>query len=448
MSCQLRLLALAIVTCLLPSGWSRAQDDTEPTFVQLRNGLVSFGHDEDCPGCRAFLAGYGSTSVMHSPGCSCDSAVGTGADLSAEMNADAAAGDEFQDLAAADFGAGMAYDSAASGMVGDFFGGGYMVRFDEYGLGTTEYQNLAVAGGDRRFKIADNFSPFPVDRVFFNFNHFHNALRTANSADAALQRGVLGLEKTFLSGLWSVEGRLPFISGLNENQAMDATTDANLNGSFGNVSLALKRLLFRNELWAASIGLGMIFPTGNDANLFMSGTAPLPAVSVRNETYYLQPFLGLLWTPNSQFFAQFALQADFDTRGNSVYIPATRQNRIGVIQDQTVAYLDASFGYWLFHDPTSGRLITGLAPMIEFHQTSSLTDADVVDFNADVGGGVGDVNNVTNPAGRYDVLNLTSAIRLELGGRSFLTVAAVTPLRTGDDKLFDAEFSAQYTRFY
>jgi hypothetical protein len=37
-----------------------------------------------------------------------------------------------------------------------------------------------LAGGDRRFKISENNSPFPQDRIFFNYHHFHNAVVDVN----------------------------------------------------------------------------------------------------------------------------------------------------------------------------------------------------------------------------------------------------------------------------
>ena len=54
-------------------------------------------------------------------------------------------------------------------------------------------------------KIGDDTSPLPVDRVFFDYNHFHNALLTANGQDISLNRYTFGLEKTYFDGMTSVE---------------------------------------------------------------------------------------------------------------------------------------------------------------------------------------------------------------------------------------------------
>src|SRR5262249_29857955 len=55
------------------------------------------------------------------------------------------------------------------------------------------------------FKIADNESPRPQDRVFVNYNYFDRILGT--SVD--LNRETLGFEKTFLDGNASVGMRVP-----------------------------------------------------------------------------------------------------------------------------------------------------------------------------------------------------------------------------------------------
>jgi hypothetical protein len=237
---------------------------------------------------------------------------------------------------------------------------------------------------------------------------------------------------------------------LNGDQVLNSSTANNVSNEFGNIALALKRLLFRSDTLAASMGLGIVLPTGPKAQYFDSPGDITPIVILENDAWYLQPFAGLWWTPNDRFFSQFAVQADFDACGNRIFLPGRGAGTSpdGVIQDQTLLFLDASFGYWLFHDPYSDRVVTGIAPMLELHHSTTLTDSDSVDLNPIVGGSFGDENAIRNPDNRLDVLNLTGAVRLELAGQSYLTFAGVMPLRTGAEKLFDVEFTAQFTRFY
>ena len=445
MSRTILLAAIAVLGTVAP-GYSQTEDDSddsESNIVHLRDGMVSFGHDPHCAGCRAFLTGYGTAESMSSPSCSCGAGTGDGGTMDMGGTGGPVAND-YQELLASDFGAGLGYESAAPGMVGDFFGGGYQLRADEFRTFQPDYFNTSVAGADRRYKIAENNSPFPVDRAFFNFNHFHNALRTADGREANLDRGVLGLEKTFLDQWWSCEFRLPFVSGLNGDQILNSPVANNVSGEMGNFGLAMKRLLYRDATLAASVGLGVVLPTGSDARVFSFPGDPLPDIEIDNEAYYLQPFAGVWWMPSDQSFCQLAVQADFDARGNPVIVD---QTLVGTIQDQTLLFLDASYGYWLMHDPYGEGIVTGIAPMIELHYTSTLQDTDVVDFGRFVGGGSTDTNSVTNPNNRQNILNMTGALRLELAGTSFLTFAGVVPLRS-DEKLFDAEFSAQFVQYY
>ncbi len=105
-------------------------------------------------------------------------------------------------LAAGSLGATRGQYSAAPAMLGDFFGG-------NFGFSSFDTATLAVAGGIRNFKIAENVSPMPQDRVFFNYNHFHNAVEDINGRAYSLDRFTFGGEKSFADQLFSLEARLP-----------------------------------------------------------------------------------------------------------------------------------------------------------------------------------------------------------------------------------------------
>jgi hypothetical protein len=347
-------------------------------------------------------------------------------------------------LLASDFGATPGALSSRYGIIGDFFGGAYQMQFSDLagtrpgpGPGVTS-SNIAIGGGDRRFKIADSNSPIPVDRVFFNYNHFHNALTTVDGRETHLDRGVLGLEMATSNLMSSFEIRLPFASGLSSTQTFSQTAD-NTGAEFGNLSMAVKQLMCQTPTMRHSVGFGIVVPTAEESVVFDAFGRRF--ATVENEAVYLQPFTGLLWTPNDQFFVQLFGQLDVDCSGNTVRLDQTGQQ--GVIQDQYLLFADASFGYWLYHDANHG-IITGVAPMLELHYTTTLSDTDVLTFTTQSGL----PNTVSNPDNRLDVLNITGGVRLEIQSDSFLTIAAVAPLRDDGDHLFDAEVSAQYIRFY
>ena len=92
-------------------------------------------------------------------------------------------------------------------MIGDFFASNYEYTFlsgPSIGNGSQGPTTVAVGGGDRRWKYADNNSPFPRNRVFYNFNHFHNAVRDVFGEERNVNRSLFGIEKTFCGGLTSV----------------------------------------------------------------------------------------------------------------------------------------------------------------------------------------------------------------------------------------------------
>ena len=108
----------------------------------------------------------------------------------------------------------------------------------------------------------------------------------------------------------------------------------------------------------------------------------------------------------------------------------------GVVQDQSILFLAASYGHWLYR---SEGLVKGIAPIVELHYSTTMQDSDVF-FDMATG------KSVSNPANRLDVLNMTAGIRLLLGESTFVTFAGVAPLRDEQDKVFDSEFSIQLVR--
>src|SRR5262245_15810422 len=63
-------------------------------------------------------------------------------------------------------------------------------------------------------KVAEDSSPLPRDRIFFNYNYFDSV---APNVAAGTFREVIGFEKTFLQGNGSIEIRLPFQQFVDPN---------------------------------------------------------------------------------------------------------------------------------------------------------------------------------------------------------------------------------------
>ena len=193
------------------------------------------------------------------------------------------------------------------------------------------------------------------------------------------------------------------------------------------------------------MGLAVVFPTGKDARYFgnVGGAGGTLEGVLENESFHLQPFLGLCWEPNDRLFALLFAQVDCDINGNTVTVfdiggGTPRPPVTDKYVDQTLGFIDFSLGYWVYKNPQA-RLLTGVAPVVELHYTTTLQDSD----SAGYGGGDPTVSNLAN---RMDILNLTAGLHCQIGTQSTLTVAAVAPLKSEPDRQFDAEFVVEFNR--
>ncbi len=290
-----------------------------------------------------------------------------------------------------------------------------------------------------RTKIAENNSPFPVDRVFFNYNYYHNALQGPGPGGARRNIGpnryLFGLEKTFLGGDASIEVRAPLASTLNSDQNLDGSGDI-VHGEFGNMMLTLKLALWRTEGFIIAGGLGVTVPTADDVRVFDTSSAT-PIVRIRNDAVHLGPYLAMQYR-SGRFFWQLWVQTDVDPWGNGVILNLPQESaQTGRLQDQTMLLVSSAFGYAVFRSSTdgAGRLgLTRVTPAIEIHQTSSLQSADFITAGNLVLG---------NFANNFDVVNLTIATHFQFFNRGIITPAYVVPLTQNDNRFFDGELGVQ-----
>lgn len=327
--------------------------------------------------------------------------------------------------------------------------------------------------GCNRINLAENGSPFPVDRVFVSYRHFENPTTTnifGHSAVLDVDRVTVGLERTMFCGLASLEVRLPFNSQLSPIVEIEDTTAAGGAGNFtgipvdsesfelGNLALAMKAMLFDCGTWGVSAGVGLGLPTARsvtiDADLFtdqMIGGDPATIDAritslVSNETVYLTPFLAGSWNdPNNLLFAQAFAQFDFPL--NSTRANLGVDDRAGSTLDtaqsdeltwQSLFRLNVQGGVWIYDNPCGGSCIHRLAALAELHWTSTLNDADTVIAD------LGTINstpirlNLGNMANRVDVLNLIVGASLQVGPTD-INVGYVIPLSGGANRAFDHE---------
>jgi hypothetical protein len=289
---------------------------------------------------------------------------------------------------------------------------------------------VPVAGGDGIYKMSENNNPLPTDRVFFDYNHYQNALNftptfpptPGTPTSLNLDAYEFGFEKTFIDGMCSLEFRIPFASGLSADQT-DLAASAVTGTEFGNIPIIFKTLIFQGEQNTFSAGLATVLPTARDV------TITDPDIRIKNQTIHLQPFIGWLWQPSERMFFQAFVAVDFGTRGDDVYSGAAF---VGTLNDQPLLFLDSKVGYWLYQNPEA-RWVTGIAPTVELHYTSTLQNAN-------------SVGTLITPAFlNQNILDMTAGLQFRLGKSSDFTVAGAFPLSTSPgDKLFDAEVIAQY----
>ncbi len=298
------------------------------------------------------------------------------------------------------------------------------------------FAEIPTAGSATRRKIAENTGALPTDRIFFNYNHFQNAINSV-SETSNIDRYTLGLEKTFFDGICSIDIRLPLSAN---NDFVDSMTAFRRNGTeLGNVSAALKVLLTTSDDCALAAGLVVDTPTGSATTIRMVN---FDTVKLNNDAVHLAPFIGFLFLQGGGLTHQGFLQVDVATNANSLMYgedPTAFLNPAVVhadFQEQTLLYFDYSLAKDLYTSRDTVRRVSGL---VEFHYTTTLEDTDVVQIDTPNGTDV----SFTSQGNRIDVLNLTAGIDTQLDNGANLRVGTVVPITDGDDRFFDIEFLAQ-----
>jgi hypothetical protein len=322
-----------------------------------------------------------------------------------------------------------------------------------------------------------------------------------------LDRFTFGFEKTFLDQRASVELRVPFNTTLGSSLDLSAgtvigppapggllpvtatpeNTLGNSDTQFENLNLIFKGLLYRSDALAVSAGLGVEIPTGNDTHVRVTdfsgpvttGAATIERVRdfrIDNETWALSPFVAVLATPTDRLFTQGFLQFDFPLNDSTInysetlpfgsITPPQAAFAGGVappfsvrdhIAEQTLMHIDWGAGYWVVRDPDR-RCLTGLAPSLELHYTTTLNNAPIVDLPAD---GLLRINptpppglipepgpRVGNLRNRMDILDLTFGATFLFSDRATLAAGFSFPLRGSQDRTYEWEAHVQLNYYF
>lgn len=310
-------------------------------------------------------------------------------------------------------------------MIGESVGVGYHVYLPNDVFSTPDFQMSRV-------QIAMNNSPLPRDRIFFTYDVGGGAFQRTNQS---WQRNTVGFEKTLFCNWLSADVRIPFLT----QPAFAQTTGTNgqqntrsIETHYGDVMINLKGVMLRTEQAVLSGGLGIRTPTGPGRSF----TTPNGAQwRLLNDTTSIHPFLAAATAPDERRFAQAFLGVDLPAGQNSVTYsrPTTGMfpavNQTTEIYEQSILHFDVGAGYWIYQN-NHRRWLTGIAPTVEVHYSTTLTGADflsVGDPFLTAGGGAG-IAAIGNPNNRMNGWIVTLGTTMRLHRRSTLALGAGIPL--------------------
>lgn len=335
---------------------------------------------------------------------------------------------------------------------------------------------------------------------------------TTRQYDADLY--TFGFEKTFLDRRASLEFRLPFSTTLAPDLNLGygaLTSDATVaelvpNGTgriyrdvmdtpqntlghaatqFGDLTFIFKWLFLQRQGYYLSGGFATTIPTGNDTRVRVTdllGPSPTTVDTVRvrdflsrNQTWSMAPYLAALVAPSERWFGQGFVQFDLplnpsaitysDVIQHTVPPPSLGSGNGSVVmplvsthehlREQYLVHADVGLGYWLVRRPDAPRL-TGFAPAVELHYTTTLNDADVVTLPSDTSKFLATSGKLTpapppqvgNLRNRLDILDLTLGTTFEFAGRTRVATAFSLPLRGADNRTYEWEFHLQVNYYF
>ena len=302
-------------------------------------------------------------------------------------------------------------------MFGDFVG------FSSSRLIFTQTEHVVristpTSGGASGFKIAENESPRPVDRIYYLFNYYDDVDRARYpNVPFAVTRHVLGGEKTLLGGDASIGMRVPFttINGAppTSNPTSISQTDINAfqQGGIADLSLVLKYAFINNRETqnVFSGGLVITVPTGDGFVIDTGFDDFLNPIQTTLHPALIQPWLGYIYN-----FARRSYLHGF----SSIIVPF--DSRV-----PTVLCNDIGLGLWLYRNARD-RFVQGIVPTVEFHVNTPLTNC----------------GSQFQPIGMANEFNITSGIYAILPHSTFgfaMGVPVVGP------RPYDFEVIASYT---
>jgi hypothetical protein len=266
----------------------------------------------------------------------------------------------------------------------------------------------------RNFKISENQSPRPQDRVFFNFNYYNNMNDTINRRDLSPVTQMkayvynFGFEKTFNNGMGSVGIELP-LDNLTAN-SFNNVVSTPTSSALGNLTVFSKYILAQNAQTGSLISACCAITPQSGTSRFAGAQYLFPLNST-----YIQTCLGWIYNHNNWYF-----------QGFSGFSFAINPN------DVTMIYNDVGMGYFVYRNRDSQAFLTAIAPTVELHVNNPLNHRDVF--------------NKFDLAGSPDSVDFTFGLNFGLMNSAVLTAAFVAPVAS--PKAFDSEAVLMLNIFY
>jgi hypothetical protein len=268
----------------------------------------------------------------------------------------------------------------------------------------------------RNFKISENQSPRPQDRVFFDFNYYNNLNNAINLNDLSPVTRMkayvylFGLEKTFNEGMGSIGIRLPLNNLTADSFGKPPIVSTPTSTSLGNLTIFGKYILCQNPRTGSLISALFAITPETGPGRF----AGAPYVFPLNSTYF-QPALGWIYNLNRWYFQGFS----------GFTFPANPN-------DVSLIYNDIGIGYFLVRNQDPHAFFTAIAPTFECHINNPINHRDWF--------------NRFDLAGSPDVVDLTFGLNFGIRNTAVLTAAFVTPVTS--PRPFDSEAILMLNIFY
>lgn len=324
------------------------------------------------------------------------------------------------------------------GFFGDFFAGP-ATTIDSVGPGVVA---LPIGSSVGLMKFVENSSPIPRDRFFVNYSYFQGVNMIPGGLD--VRRVTPGFEKTFFNGTASFELRAPMATTLNSTTMFDAVAVRvagydTTNYELGNLTGFFKTLLYQDDVWAFSGGLGVALPTADDQKVVNNDGTGQVFNKIKNSSVHLLPFLGAVATPTDRWFMQGVLQFDTGLNGNSAYgFNGNTLIKEGVLNDPNWIFVSVSNGYWIYKSADQSSFINRIALVNELHFNNTLGKTDQI---------VGQTATFSDPL-NIQTINSVLGTNILFDQNKSLMLGYTHPLGGGNDRAFNGEFRAIFNWYF